>query len=82
MNEHINRANKLADKLTSENGLFISGESLWRTIGYPSAAAFRQAKSQGRLGVKVFKLPNRRGNFAFTEEVADWVRKIAREVEM
>lgn len=73
---------ELANKLIEENGPFISGETLWKTLGYPSAAAFRQAKSQGRLDVRVFKLPNRRGNFAFTHEVAEWLQKVAKEVQM
>jgi len=71
---------KLADELLSEHGPLISGEDLWRTMGFSNAGAFRQAKAQGRIEVPVFSLPNRRGTYAFTKHVADWLRNLAMEV--
>ena len=73
---------ELASELLSKNGPLISGETLWKAIGFSNAGAFRQAKAQGRLEIPVFSLPNRRGTYAFTRHVADWLRNLATEAEM
>ena len=75
-------SDELVDDFMSKHGPLVTGEDLWRTIGFTNAAAFRQAKAQGRLDLPVFSLPNRRGTFAFTKHVAEWLRSLAREVEM
>lgn len=70
---------KLAEHLVDGSGPFLTGEALWKSLGFPSAAAFRKAKQRGRLGVHVFKLPDRSGTFAFTQDVAEWLRAIDEE---
>lgn len=75
-------ADQLADDFLEKHGTLVSGKALWGTLGFKNARAFRQAKSQGRLGLEVFTLPNRKGNFAFTQHVADWLRNVTQEVEM
>lgn len=67
--------------LLQEHGPLMSGEALWSSIGFKNSAAFRQAKSQGRLCVPVFSLPQRRGTFALTKDVADWLGNLAKEVK-
>jgi len=67
--------------LLQEHGPLMSGEALWRSIGFKNAAAFRQAKYQRRLCVPVFSIPQRRGTFALTKDVADWIGMQAREVK-
>jgi len=73
---------EIANELIANHGPLISGEDLWRTMGFSNAGAFRQAKAQGRIEVPVFSLPNRRGTYAFTRHIADWLRKLAKEVAM
>ena len=73
---------RLADELLKSSGPLLTRDDLWRTLGFVSSAAFRQAKARGQLGVKVFKVPERRGTFAFTSDVADWLRKLDKEVPM
>ena len=73
---------EIANELIANHGPLISGEDLWRTMGFSNAGAFRQAKAQGRIEVPVFSLPNRRGTYAFTKHIADWLRNLAREAEM
>ena len=73
---------EVANELLSNHGPLLSGEDLWRTMGFSNAGAFRQAKAQGRIEVPVFSLPNRRGTYAFTKHIADWLRTLAKEVEM
>lgn len=73
-------SDQLAAKFLSENGPIVSGKALWETLGFRSAAAFRQAKAQGRLGLPVFSIPNRRGTFAYAEDVATWIKNLSKEV--
>jgi len=73
---------QIAHELLQNHGPLISGEDLWRTMGFSNAGAFRQAKAQGRIEVPVFSLPNRRGTYAFTKHVADWLKNLAKEAEM
>lgn len=73
---------QIADELLACHGPLISGEDLWRALGFSNASAFRQAKAQGRIEVPVFSLPNRRGTYAFTRHVADWLKNLAKEAEM
>ena len=62
---------KLAEHLVDGSGPFLTGEALWKSLGFP--------KERGRLGVRVFKLPDRSGTFAFTQDVAEWLRAIDKE---
>lgn len=71
-----------ADQLVEGHGPLLSGEDLWRSLGFRNSAAFRQAKLRGQLNVRVFSLPNRRGTFAFTHDVADWLRSLDEEAPM
>jgi len=80
--DNLNLGDELALQLLEEHGPLMSGEILWRTIGFTTADAFRQAKLQNRLEISVFSLPNRRGTFAFTKHVANWLRKLAKEIDM
>jgi hypothetical protein len=54
-------------------GPLVGGPELERLLGYTSNSAFRQAVHRGRLPVKVFTLPDRRGKFAFTSDIAKWL---------
>jgi len=55
------------------HGPFMSGRALWRTLGYPSGAAFRQAARRDQLPVETFRIPHRRGRYARTVDVAHWL---------
>ena len=68
--------------LLKEHGPLMSGEALWKSLGFKTSAAFRQAKSQGRLNVHVFTMPNRRGTYAFTKHVVEWLELLAKEAKM
>ena len=77
-----NLGDELASDLIANHGPLISGESLWRSIGFTSATAFRQAVAQDRIDIPVFSLPKRRGTYAFTKHVADWLKRLAEGVEI
>jgi len=54
----------------------IGGKELFLSLGYPSAAAFRQAQRRGQLPIEVFSIPNRRGKFALRADFARWLNSL------
>ena len=68
-----NQVKSVEEELRSLHGRFMSGEDLWRELWFRNSASFRKAKSKGRLGLRVFSIPNRRGIFAYTSDVAKWL---------
>lgn len=64
---------QLLAELLERYGPVLGGQNLRQVLGFASAAAFRKAASRGTLPVPVFNVPNRRGRFALTQEVAAWL---------
>jgi hypothetical protein len=61
-------------------GDLVSGEELWRRLGYRTAASFRQAAHRNTVPIHVFDLPNRRGKHAFRADLDVWISDlVARE---
>lgn len=54
-------------------GATVGGASLSKALGYPSLDAFRKAYQRGRLPVTTFELIGRRGRFAATADIAQWL---------
>jgi hypothetical protein len=63
----------LRDEMESRHGPLLGGATLVAALGLKSAAALRQARKRGHVAVAVFTLPKRRGVFALTRDVADWL---------
>lgn len=76
------QARDLHEELYGQHGPFLGGSDLARLLGYPSAAALRQAELRNTLPVSVFGIENRRGRFAFTEDVADWLANIRHQTRI
>ena len=64
----------LNDSLLNQYGPLIGGAQLRQALGYPSTPAFSRAVRKGIVGVNVFKIPGRRGTFALTCDVAEWLK--------
>ncbi len=54
-------------------GPMVSGNALWKALGYASADAFRHAVFRKTIPVHIFTIPNRRGKFALTQDIATWL---------
>ena len=54
-------------------GATVGGETLSRALGYPTQDAFRKASHRGRLPVRTFEMVGRRGRFAVTTDIAQWL---------
>lgn len=60
-------------QLFAQYGPLIGGDDLRKVLAYPSREAFRLAVMRGNCPVPVFAIANRRGKFAFVEDVAVWL---------
>jgi hypothetical protein len=65
--------------LVERYGPFLTGHSLWKTIGFQSASAFRKAAARGALPVRTFRIEGRQGLFAYSAEVAKWISSVGGE---
>jgi hypothetical protein len=59
--------------LIKEYGAIVSGEKLWKVLGYRSGHAFRKAVGRKTVPVPLFKETGRRGWFARTHDIAVWL---------
>ncbi|WP_435416755.1 hypothetical protein WAB17_07595 [Parerythrobacter aurantius] len=66
-------SSQLQDHLHQQYGPLIGNSDLARALGFQNTAAMRQAKRRGQLQIETFRIPNRRGLFAFTSEVSKWL---------
>lgn len=67
---------ELTETLIDRHGWLVSGDALITLLGYPSAAAFRQAVARRRVPVRVFGIAGRRGTFAWVPDIAAWLAGI------
>lgn len=68
---------RVASYLLQQHGPLMHGRSLWLALGYVSAQAFRRAIRNGLVPVRTFTLDRRKGRFAKTLDVADWLTRLA-----
>lgn len=71
-----NLKDQLRETLLRLHGPLLGGEPLVSALGHRSAASLRQARRRGQIGVPLFTIPNRRGWFALTQDVADWLAEM------
>jgi hypothetical protein len=67
---------QLESDLISRYGVVISGDALFKLLGFPSKAAFRQGIVKGQIHVPIFSLENRRGKHALAKDIAEWLTTI------
>ena len=59
--------------LVEEHGELLTGEPLRKCLGYRSDRGFRRSVSAGSCPVPVFKIPGRKGWFARTRAIQEWI---------
>ena len=62
-----------SDLLTIFGSPILTVSNLKQALNYSSTAAIHQAVAKGTFPIFVFKMPNRRGHFALTEDVAHYL---------
>jgi hypothetical protein len=70
----------LYEDMIARHGPLLTGHELFQSLGFRNAAAFRQARLRGHVDVPVFSLPNRKGVFAKTRDIAAWLDIVATQV--
>lgn len=76
---HISDPTQLAKEMVSAHGEVIGGAALQQCLGFRSARSFQRALQAGNLQVQTFLLPGRRGRFARTRDVAQWLATLGQE---
>lgn len=64
---------QLKHDLICEFGCLVGGDTLRRLLGYRSLPALRAAIKRGTLGLKTFPVNGRKGSFALTVDIVDWL---------
>lgn len=64
-------------KLFEQYGPLIGGPDLIKVLGFRSNASFRRSEKLGLLGVKVFDIDGRKGKFALTRDVEEWLDSVS-----
>lgn len=59
--------------LLREHGPLLSAANTAKLLAFESTDALRQARIRRRLPIEMFRISGRRGWFASTRAVADWV---------
>jgi len=67
----------LVSDLLERYGELMSGRPLRLALGFRSDRSFLRAALSGQLPVSTFRLPNRRGRYARTRDVSEWLRALA-----
>lgn len=75
------RHTRLLNDLSGRYGEVIGGEVLSKALGFPSIAAMKQAIKRETLKIPTFFIPGRRGRFALTADVADWLAECRASAE-
>ena len=63
-------------ELLQQYGALVGGDALRQLLGYPSAEAFRQARHRKAIPIPLFRIPQRRGNFALSRDIAHWLAEL------
>ena len=66
---------ELREALEAKHGPLLGGRALVTSMGHNTSAGLRQAQKRGQVPVVLFNLPNRRGYFALTSDVAAWLAR-------
>lgn len=61
-------------------GPMLSGSAIATVLGFKSYSAFYKARREEKLPVKVFDLEGRRGPFARTADIADWLESMSEQL--
>lgn len=73
----VDANSELESRLLDEYGPLLGGADLIKSLGYRTHSAFRRAQRLGLLGVRVFSIPDRKGKYALTRDIAAWIEKVA-----
>jgi hypothetical protein len=68
--------------LTLQYGPFITSAKAADLLSYPSLAALTSARRRGRLPIEMQQLPDRKGWYARTADIARWIESVERNADL
>ena len=77
MNADDTSATQRRKEMLEMYGPMVSGSALASALGFKSYSAFYKARREDKLSVKVFDIAGRRGPFARTADIADWLESMS-----
>lgn len=72
----IKNIKDLEKDLTEKYGGVVGNADLRHLLGYKSYSTFNRAVRMGLVEVNVFEIKNRRGKFALTTDIANWLYEL------
>ena len=72
---------KMHQELLKKHGEIVGGINLCRLMGFSSTAAFRQSLIRGQIPIQTFEIPHRKGRFAYTRDVVNWLCELSNSSE-
>jgi len=69
--EGINKA--IGGSVFDIHGPLIGGKDLINVLGFKTSAAFRRAVRMNMLAIHTFEIQGRRGRFALSKDVDNWL---------
>jgi hypothetical protein len=79
-NTEVNLKIKFESELFDRYGPLIGGKDLQKVLGYRNGDTYRQAVFRKTVPIKTFEIDNRRGRFALTTDIANWLTQQATKV--
>lgn len=70
---HAESADEIAEHITLEYGLLIRVADTWNLMGFASPEAARRAALRGSFPIRLLCIPNRRGSFIKSRDLAQWL---------
>lgn len=71
-----NLEKEIFEDLKNKYGFLMSGNDVAKQLGFKTTEAFRQAICRNKLSIPVFTIPNRKGKFAYSKDVAQWLASL------
>ncbi|WP_447896485.1 hypothetical protein [Stenotrophomonas acidaminiphila] len=75
-NARQKRVEQLEGELRAKYGAEIGGTDLRTLLGYKTAESFRKAVQRGKIPVRTYLHALRRGRFASTRILAEWMESL------
>jgi len=71
--DHATLERRILESLLADWGYLMGSAGIRRSLGFSNQAALRVAIADGRVPFQVFTIAGRRGPYALTHDVADWL---------
>lgn len=69
----MNKPNSTFSKLFEVHGPIMQNKALFQALGFNSYRVFYEHLKNEQISLKIFKIDSRRGWFARTQDVANWI---------